>query len=572
MASIPSSTPPGGKVLLLEGPEPTLLLEGPKKVAPAKDAPLLLEGPVAPLLLEGPKALIDASKNTSPTAGGKRLKTTASSLLALTVDPSPAAKTARITANIAELVKIRSQGGIDNPKEICKAILKQLEAAGLPGTLLTDEKGRPVGVTSEIVGARPGPSYALDAVVDTAPVGDLGSWKKDPFGAEISDGRMYGRGTADSKAAAAIFIEVGRELQAKQASLSGKAILFFDAAEHTGEFQGVKAFLAKYPKLDGVMIGYPGNHELNIGSRGFLRSFVSAELAAPGDPSAIAAAISAPPSRALPQDKTEAFPLPPKLTVTAISAETKPLEAAQRQHLALKIIGTAAHSGSSKNGGVNAIQKAGLVLEALAAAGATVTGIKGGVGFAQIPDLVELRVAFPAKDPQEIEAAVQKILAEVDGKLPAAGPSQIAESKTSSEASTQVRSVKLNIDVRTTPVFGEAEARAHLEKALGEAKKRGDLDVGVSEMPSWPAFGLAKDSPLRIAIEGAIVQTKGAAIPSVISGPSNVGNLLASSGIPATTGLGVAFDNMHAANESIRTDTLPWVLETYLATMQRLLA
>jgi len=561
MASIPVSTSPGANIPLLPGPEPTLLLEGPKVVAPVKETPLL-EGPVAPLLLEGPKL---------PTAGGTRLKTTASSLLALTFDPSPAAKAARITANIAELVKIRSQGGIDDPKAICKAILKQLEAAGLPGTLLTDEKGRPVGVTSEIVGGRPGPSYALDAVVDTAPVGDLGSWKKDPFAAEISDGRMHGRGTADSKAAAAIFIELGRELQAKQASLSGKAILFFDAAEHTGEFQGVKAFLAKYPKLDGVMIGYPGDHELNIGSRGFLRSFVSAELAAPGDPAAIAAAIAAPPSRPLPQDKTEAFPHPPKLTVTAISAETKPLEAAPRQHLALKIIGTAAHSGSSKNGGVNAIQKAGLVLEALAAAGATVTGIKGGVGFAQIPDLVELRVAFPSKEPKEIEAAVQKILTEVDAKLPAAAPSQIAESKASSEASTQVRSVKLNVDVRTTPVFGEAEARAHLEKALAEAKKRGDLDVGVSEMAPWPAFGLAKDNPLRAAMEAAITQTKGAAVPSVISGPSNVGNLLASYGIPATTGFGVAFTGMHAANESIDLSSIPGVLEAYRGTMERLL-
>ena len=106
---------------------------------------------------------------------------------------------------------------------------------------------------------------------------------------------------------------------------------------------------------------------------------------------------------------------------------------------------------------------------------------------------------------------------------------------------------------------------------MAEAKKRGDLDVGVSEMAPWPAFGLAKDDPLRAAMEAAITQSKGVAVPSVISGPSNVGNLLASYGIPATTGFGVAFTGMHAANESIDLSSIPGVLEAYRGTMERLL-
>jgi succinyl-diaminopimelate desuccinylase len=38
------------------------------------------------------------------------------------------------------------------------------------------------------------------------PVGDAAGWTVDPFGAEIRDGVMYGRGTSDMKGAIAAFV------------------------------------------------------------------------------------------------------------------------------------------------------------------------------------------------------------------------------------------------------------------------------------------------------------------------------------------------------------------------------
>ncbi len=44
------------------------------------------------------------------------------------------------------------------------------------------------------------PQLLLACHVDTVPVPDAGAWSRDPFGADLDDGRMWGRGASDMKA------------------------------------------------------------------------------------------------------------------------------------------------------------------------------------------------------------------------------------------------------------------------------------------------------------------------------------------------------------------------------------
>src|SRR3954447_4696197 len=44
------------------------------------------------------------------------------------------------------------------------------------------------------------PRLLLACHVDTVPAADPGSWQRDPFGAELDDGRVWGRGGSDMKA------------------------------------------------------------------------------------------------------------------------------------------------------------------------------------------------------------------------------------------------------------------------------------------------------------------------------------------------------------------------------------
>ena len=48
-------------------------------------------------------------------------------------------------------------------------------------------------------------SFGFNGHTDVVPVGDVGAWTQDPFGAAIIDGWMYGRGTTDMKSGVAAF-------------------------------------------------------------------------------------------------------------------------------------------------------------------------------------------------------------------------------------------------------------------------------------------------------------------------------------------------------------------------------
>lgn len=476
----------------------------------------------------------------------------------------------RITTATQELVRTPSVGGVDAPNAICQLVSRQLCEAGLKPELLCGADGQPVAVVAEIVGAHPGPTYALDAVVDTAPLGDRKRWnRQDPVSGHIENGRLYGRGAADSKVAAAIFVEIGRNLTKHAARMHGKTILFFDAAEHTGDFAGVKAFVERFPKVDGVMIGYPGDHSLYVGSRGFNRQRVSASLKQPGDPDAVADVLLSIAHRALPVERNDDFPLRPKLTLTAIHSQRVNDDTRAVRSYDVEIAGKACHSGATRDSGVNAITKTATFLRKLTAdiqgrlgleAKPMVQALEGGASFSQIPDLVQLRLAFPATvDRKVVEKSIGRQLMLVDEQQRHGRGSRFFPSKQAVGA--KLSGFQLNVDIRTTPLFGEGWARAHMKASL--ERIGGQAVVTSEEVQSEPPYVLDRDAPLRLAMEAAVTNDGQRDIPSRVCGPSNVGNLLQKHGIAATAGYGVAFRGMHATNESISLRSIPSTYAVY---------
>ncbi|MBM3522672.1 MAG: M20/M25/M40 family metallo-hydrolase [Alphaproteobacteria bacterium] len=71
-----------------------------------------------------------------------------------------------------------------------------LRASGLETVLNYKDRPNVVGV---IKGSGRGRSLILNGHIDTVTIEPTGSWTRDPFGAEIVEGRMYGRGTSDMK-------------------------------------------------------------------------------------------------------------------------------------------------------------------------------------------------------------------------------------------------------------------------------------------------------------------------------------------------------------------------------------
>ena len=77
-----------------------------------------------------------------------------------------------------------------------------------------------------------GPTIALNAHGDVVPPGD--GWTHDPYGAEIVDGRLYGRASAVSKSDFATFTYALRALESLQAALKGAVELHFTYDEEFG--------------------------------------------------------------------------------------------------------------------------------------------------------------------------------------------------------------------------------------------------------------------------------------------------------------------------------------------------
>lgn len=71
----------------------------------------------------------------------------------------------------------------------------------------------------------PGKTLVLDGHIDTVPVNEE-KWSCNPYGGDIEDGKIYGRGTTDMKGAVAAMISaVGFSVRTISEILPGKSTL-----------------------------------------------------------------------------------------------------------------------------------------------------------------------------------------------------------------------------------------------------------------------------------------------------------------------------------------------------------
>ncbi|MGH2755611.1 MAG: M20/M25/M40 family metallo-hydrolase, partial [Actinomycetota bacterium] len=101
---------------------------------------------------------------------------------------------ARLTERLTTLVRCPSENPPGNEKEVAGIVANMCADLGLEVSAHEAEPGRPSVVARWTQGD--GPTVTFCSHIDVVPVGDPGLWERDPFGAEIFDGRMYGRGTS----------------------------------------------------------------------------------------------------------------------------------------------------------------------------------------------------------------------------------------------------------------------------------------------------------------------------------------------------------------------------------------
>lgn len=125
-----------------------------------------------------------------------------------------------------------------------------------------DENGSAIGL---IEGAQPGPTLLFDAHTDTVGVAPGSVWTREPFGAEIADSFLYGRGAADMKGALAAMVHTAASVD--KSKLAGKVVVSASVMEEVYEGGALKTVMDEV-KPDFVVIGEASELNLVRGGRG----------------------------------------------------------------------------------------------------------------------------------------------------------------------------------------------------------------------------------------------------------------------------------------------------------------
>lgn len=157
-------------------------------------------------------------------------------------------------------------------QQVAFVVHEQLQQLGFPASLQGVSTQRP-NVMCSIPGVDPGgKSLILTTHMDT--VEPSKGYTRDPFGAEIEDGRLYGVGVADAKAQIAAFVYATHALRRAGIKLKGNLSLAFVVDEESG---ACSAFGTRYLleqgllKGDAAIVGEPGNRKIATGHRGVYR-------------------------------------------------------------------------------------------------------------------------------------------------------------------------------------------------------------------------------------------------------------------------------------------------------------
>jgi succinyl-diaminopimelate desuccinylase len=127
------------------------------------------------------------------------------------------------------------------------------------------------------------PHLCFAGHTDVVPVGEESRWSHPPFGAEITEGILYGRGAADMKGGVACFVAAALDyIQAgglKRGSISFLITGDEEGAGINGTVKVLEWMKAKGEVVDGCLVGEPTSSqvvgdELKIGRRGYLNAEV----------------------------------------------------------------------------------------------------------------------------------------------------------------------------------------------------------------------------------------------------------------------------------------------------------
>lgn len=130
-----------------------------------------------------------------------------------------------------------------------------------------------ISLIAWLKGSRPGKKLVFNGHIDTFLVGSPEGWEADPFSGLVKDGKVFGRGSCDMKAAIAGYVIVMKAMAAYKEYWNGEICFTFASDEESAGTYGTKAILDEIPEAmgDAMINGDVGSPRvLKFGEKGFL--------------------------------------------------------------------------------------------------------------------------------------------------------------------------------------------------------------------------------------------------------------------------------------------------------------
>lgn len=171
-----------------------------------------------------------------------------------------------VNAFLRDLVRIPS---VNPPGDVRAAIdlcQRTLCDAGFATELVAGDETKPNLIAEFGSGES---TLCFNAHVDVVPTGDSAAWTFPPFGAELHQGRIYGRGAGDDKASVTAQVMAGLALARSGVDLVGRLVINEVADEEAGGVAGAKIIVGGgHIRPDFVIVGEQTLNRVCVGEKG----------------------------------------------------------------------------------------------------------------------------------------------------------------------------------------------------------------------------------------------------------------------------------------------------------------
>jgi len=176
-----------------------------------------------------------------------------------------------MTAFLQDMVRTPSLSTQEG--EVAARLAEEMRQVGI-----SDVRVNCIGNVIGRIGAGGGKKLIFNGHMDTVGVSDPAAWSRDPFGAEIENGVLYGRGAVDMKGALAAMVYAAKLLLDAGVSLSGDLYLVGVVQEEPCEGLAMRILVEDEGlRPDCVVLGEPTNLQVCRGQRGRMEMQVTVQ-------------------------------------------------------------------------------------------------------------------------------------------------------------------------------------------------------------------------------------------------------------------------------------------------------